>query len=90
MYFCLVSHALDLLLWQATLVVDDSDAIQLAGGLVRSEGVRGGVEGHGNSKLSERSTGDVNLMSTQQDYFDDRVENGRCTSRKTHNPASAG
>jgi hypothetical protein len=84
LYFCLVDHALDLL-----LVIGDSDAIQLAGGLVRSKGVHGGVEGRRNSKLSERSTGDMNLMSTQQDYFDDRVENGRCTSRKIHNPASA-
>jgi hypothetical protein len=67
-----------------TLVVGDIDVTRLAGDLVRSEGVHGGVEGRRNSKLGERLTGDVDLVSIKLGWFDDRVEDGECTFRATH------
>jgi hypothetical protein len=47
------------------------------------------VEQRINSKLSECLTGDVDLVPIQQGWSDDRVEDGECTSRAAHTPASA-
>jgi hypothetical protein len=49
----------------------------------------GRVEQRINSKLSECLTGDVDLVPIQQGWSDDRVEDGECTSRAAHTPASA-